>query len=137
MAVCSCGHGGRGTAYARPNVTVIEDPDGRGAFIAIRCSHCAYPLCAAACPSGAVRKDPATGVVLINPVLCVGCRSCALACPISAPWFDETSRIARKCDLCQGDPLGPKCVRNCPAGALSVMSREDARAALREEARPR
>jgi len=40
--------------------------------------------CVAACPFGAVARDPATGKALVDPVHCHGCGTCAAACPTGA-----------------------------------------------------
>jgi Fe-S-cluster-containing hydrogenase component 2 len=52
---------------------------------------------------------------------CIGCRACILACPFGAIGFDYGKNIAKKCDLCGGDP---KCVAFCETHALRYESSE-------------
>ena len=83
------------------------------------CNHCANPACVAACPTGAMAKR-ADGVVLSDPETCIGCGSCAVACPYGAPVLDETAGIINKCDLCIDRVEAgqePLCVCSCPADA--------------------
>lgn len=49
---------------------------------AVRCGACG--VCIAACPYGAVARDPATGKARVEPVHCHGCGTCAAACPTGA-----------------------------------------------------
>ncbi len=76
----------------------------------------------AACQSGAIWKDD-LGIVRINRVKCVGCKSCNYACPLSVPVFDELRRVSGKCDLCDGDP---ECVKFCSSGALRAYPKDTA-----------
>ena len=88
--------------------------------ISLSCNHCLNPVCADACPTGAIRKR-ADGLVLIDGDLCIGCRYCEWACPYGAIRFDGAAHRAGKCDFC-ADLLGagekPACVASCPARAL-------------------
>ena len=65
-----------------------------------------------------------TGIVKINTMQCIGCRSCNFACPISIPHYDPILKISLKCDLCEGDPW---CVKFCTTGALHYIPRKEAR----------
>lgn len=49
-------------------------------YYPVSCQHCSNPACVAVCPTGAsyVRDD---GFVAINTEECIGCDSCATACP--------------------------------------------------------
>lgn len=104
-------------------IGLVESPKKPGSFIGCLCSHCEYPVCQAACPTEAIRKDE-LGVVLISATKCIACGNCILACPISMPKFDERMRVVVNCDLCDGDPV---CVKLCPTQALRTLPREKAR----------
>ena len=102
----------------------------RAASIALNCRHCADPACVRGCISGAMRKDPRTGVVTSDPDRCVGCRTCASMCPFGAVRIEEVAgrEIAIKCDLCgevPGEPGSPSCVAACPNRALVYIESED------------
>ena len=92
-------------------------------FEAVQCMHCDDPVCASVCPEEAVKKDEKTGWVLINPMKCIGCRSCVVSCPMGAPQFDESLKVAVKCDFCDGDPW---CAKYCSPQAIQVLPREEA-----------
>ena len=88
--------------------------------LSLACHHCARPACLAACPSGAYEKRP-DGLVLLNPLRCLGCRYCEMACPFGAPAYDQAAGVMTKCDLCatridRGQL--PACVAACPTEAL-------------------
>lgn len=84
------------------------------------CSHCDRPSCVLACPTGAMQKRD-DGIVFSDPELCIGCQTCAVACPFGIPQLNpQTGRIA-KCDGCKervDQGLWPVCALSCPTGAL-------------------
>ena len=82
------------------------------------CRHCEEPLCAAACPFQVIVRNPDTGVVRKSDFHCVGCRSCALACPFGVIPPSLLRHMSQKCTLCSDRPEGPRCVQTCPTGAL-------------------
>lgn len=97
---------------------------GKQASIAVNCRHCPDPKCVTACISGAMRKDPVTGVVASDPDTCVGCRTCVSVCPFGCVRIED---VALKCDLCgdgQGQPGEPSCVAACPNKALIYVESE-------------
>ena len=49
--------------------------------ISIACLHCPDAPCVTACPVGCLYKDPATGLTRYDTTHCIGCHSCAMACP--------------------------------------------------------
>lgn len=113
---------------AKANLRVLHDPETGEREVA-HCLHCDNALCLEACPTGAIYRDEETRIVKINPMKCVGCRSCMAACPLSVIWFHEEEACARKCDLCDGDP---KCAKYCSPGAIKVVDRAEAVKILRE-----
>lgn len=107
-------------------IRVYQDEAEPLRFINAHCTHCEHPLCEAACPTEpkAIVKDPETGIVTIDQMRCIGCRSCNFACPISIPIFDKKKGVSNKCDFCGGEPL---CAKYCSTGALRVVSRKEAK----------
>ena len=94
--------------------------------LSVACMHCSDAPCVMGCPTGALYKDSATNLTLFDPDRCIGCHSCAMACPFGIPSFDQKDRIT-KCDGCSERlkaGLKPACVRICPFGALSVYESE-------------
>ena len=117
-------------------------------MIANACMHCADPVCMIGCPTGAIHRTP-DGEVVINDLTCIGCGTCAAACPYDnirmveirdksdndAILFDELTGKATvkatKCDLCVEHHGGPACERACPHDALkrvALTRRESERA---------
>lgn len=111
----------------KPNQIIEVGPektDGkpRAAYVFMSCFHCEKPWCLAACPSGAIQKRSGDGIIFIDEELCVGCKSCIIACPWSAPQWDMKKDIAVKCDYCKDridTGLKPACVTACPTGCLT------------------
>ena len=95
-------------------------------FVNAHCTHCEHPICEAVCPTEpkAIIKDPKTGIVTIDTIRCIGCKSCNYACPLSIPLFDQITGVSNKCDFCDGDPF---CVKYCSTGALKLVSRREAK----------
>lgn len=88
-----------------------------GLDVPVICQQCEEPACANICPVRAISCDPATGAMIVDYDLCMGCRMCMVACPFGAITFDMDRRQVIKCDLCGGDE--PWCVRFCETGALT------------------
>lgn len=89
--------------------------------LSLACNHCAQAPCMTSCPALAIRRDTATGAVLIEEDACIGCGYCVWACPYDAPRYDPTDGVMRKCTLCNHrlqDGYDPACVSHCPTGAL-------------------
>jgi tetrathionate reductase subunit B len=89
------------------------------------CMHCDIAPCMDACPvEGAIykRKD---GLVIIDPVICSGCRKCVDACPYDVIFFNEELNIAQKCTGCahllDEGWKEPRCVDACPTAAIQWM----------------
>ncbi|MFO8011384.1 MAG: 4Fe-4S dicluster domain-containing protein [Dehalococcoidia bacterium] len=87
---------------------------------ALGCRHCDEPLCVYYCLTGALGKDPYTGIVTVDAEKCVGCWTCVMSCPYGAISPDTGRKKASKCDLCFHLDF-PACVANCPNEALLLM----------------
>lgn len=102
---------------------------GKRLSIAVNCRHCVDPKCVEGCISGAMTKNPVTGVVSSDPEKCVGCRTCVSMCPFGCVRIEdaEVKAVAYKCDLCgdePGQPGEPSCVKACPNKALIYVESE-------------
>lgn len=96
------------------------------AYLPLACKHCNEPLCAAACPVEAIVRDEKTGLVLRSSYICIGCQSCAFACPFGVIDAPLVRHVSQKCDLCADREAGPRCVAACSSGALSFVEEEEA-----------
>ena len=91
------------------------------AELPLHCLHCEQPACVEACPNEAMQKQE-DGTVLRSQFKCVGCNSCAVACPFGVIQPNLDKHIVPKCDLCidrleEGEV--PRCVQSCTSGALT------------------
>ena len=87
------------------------------------CLHCRKAPCLAKCKLDAIKRDAASGTIVISQEKCKGCALCAKACPysvISIVRSEGKRRVALKCTFCAEHPSGPACVRSCPTKALVV-----------------
>lgn len=82
------------------------------------CLQCTEPDCLNICPSGAIHKNPETGIVSIDEERCVRCLLCTLACPYSGVLYSAKDKKVIKCDLCEGEP---ECVKVCEPEALRFL----------------
>ncbi|HEY4234013.1 MAG TPA: cyclic nucleotide-binding domain-containing protein [Lacipirellulaceae bacterium] len=120
---------------------VRQGPKHDQFMVANACMHCVDPVCMIGCPTGAIGRDQATGVVRINDRTCIGCSTCANSCPYDAIrmveirdtdgvfFFDEATNQpilkATKCDLCSDQLTGPACQQACPHDALVRIDMSD------------
>jgi carbon-monoxide dehydrogenase iron sulfur subunit len=104
---------------ARLSVEVRDDVS-----FSVQCRHCAEPPCVYACLTGALHRDPKSGIVAMDEEKCIGCWTCILACPFGAIRQDGKQNRVLKCDLCQGEEI-PVCVANCPNEALVYVEVQD------------
>jgi anaerobic dimethyl sulfoxide reductase subunit B (iron-sulfur subunit) len=98
-------------------------PSAKCTSLSLACLHCVAPACLEACPVEAISKRVEDGLVSVDIELCIGCQSCAEACPFGLPQFDDTETM-QKCDLCRSQNLAgasPPCVDTCPGKALSLV----------------
>lgn len=103
----------------RPAPRLRVEENGPLSFATL-CRHCEQPVCVFSCITGAMRKDPVTGVVSVDHEKCVGCWTCVMVCPFGAVIPDTARGKATKCDLCVHRQV-PACVENCPNKALAVV----------------
>ena len=100
---------------------IVDASQGPG--VSLHCVHCGTAACMAACPTGEIYRDAATGAVLMKGTSCIGCKLCAMACPFGMIVWDDARGVATKCDLCV-DRLRvgkqPACVEACPTGSLTT-----------------
>jgi Fe-S-cluster-containing dehydrogenase component/CRP-like cAMP-binding protein len=115
--------------------------------IAHACMHCIDPVCMIGCPTGAIHREPETGLAVITDETCIGCATCANSCPYQNIRMVETRDAAgeplrdaetlqpivkaTKCDLCVGQLGGPACQRACPHDALVRIDLSDVAAVTR------
>ena len=91
-------------------------------YVSLTCQQCDNPACVAACPTGAMQKY-ADGIVRSDHEVCIGCGSCATACPYGHPFVSAELKKSIKCVLCtdeaseDGAPH-PACATACPVRAL-------------------
>ena len=131
-----------------PRITVVFT---RETSAALTCHHCESAPCLKVCPVNALRRDD--GAVLVDEQRCIGCRMCAIACPYGAihpsgtsiagvagvafptptqprsispllAWEIGVATCAVKCDLCRDLADVPRCVDECPTGALRIVDRD-------------
>ena len=97
-----------------------EDGELTMTFQPTTCSHCDRPACVQVCPTGAMQKRE-DGIVFSDLALCIGCQTCAVACPFGIPHLNPASGKIAKCDGCKDRVdrgLWPVCALKCPTGAL-------------------
>jgi Fe-S-cluster-containing dehydrogenase component len=100
-------------------------------FRKIQCNHCQEPACLTSCFVHAYQKTP-EGAVIYDPTVCVGCRTCMIACPFYVPAYSYSSvlnPIIKKCIFCYGTRLKfgrpPACVEACPRQVMTFGKRKD------------
>lgn len=129
-------------SYLTPRqVEIGTYPEARQYTAFHHCNHCENAPCAEICPSQAISKRPG-GEVVINRKACIGCQSCADACPFDVPSYSADNQRAYKCIRCYDrveNGLQPACVEGCPTTAMfageaeAVIAEAHKRAALYSE----
>lgn len=92
-----------------------------GSYKPVFCRHCDEPECVNSCMSGALTKNPETGIVEYDKTRCAACFMCVMNCPFGVlkPDHNTKSRII-KCDFCKDHGSEPSCVKACPKKAIRV-----------------
>lgn len=99
--------------------TIRKGPEG--SYRPIFCRHCDEPECVNSCMSGALTKNPETGLVEYDETRCAACYMCVMNCPFGVLKPDRKSRTkVVKCDFCADDGGEPNCVKACPKKAIWV-----------------
>ncbi|MDY0389634.1 4Fe-4S dicluster domain-containing protein [Desulfobulbus oligotrophicus] len=100
-------------------------------FRKIQCNHCLEPACLTSCFVNAYTKTP-EGAVIYDASVCVGCRTCMIACPFNIPAFRYSSAFdpkIMKCIFCHDTRLvkglPPACVEACPQEVMTFGRRTD------------
>ncbi len=135
MTVFTATEHGRQRRTDETRYTVVNryDPPGidHPLYRKVQCNHCQEPACLSSCFVNAYTKTP-QGAVIYNPDVCVGCRTCMIACPFYIPTFKYSSAFSpqiMKCGFCYdtrvkyGKP--PACVEACPQEALLFGKRAE------------
>ncbi len=126
--------------------------------VPIQCRHCEDAPCANVCPNGAImNKD---GVIKVDEKVCVGCKTCLMACPLGAielveeydsgekvlqnlkcdhgdKLYFKERMVANKCDLCVGKEDGPACAKVCPTQAFKIVQEKDLNKSVKEKRKQR
>lgn len=95
--------------------------------VPMNCRHCETSPCTLVCPTQAVHRE-GPDAVIVDTMVCIGCKLCSLACPFGMIWPDTFNKVARKCDLCihrREAGLDPACVATCSARALAFGELDD------------
>ncbi len=124
--------------YSHANMPAVNFARSGWALLPVICRQCKAASCVETCPAEAMVRDE-SGVVKRRLFRCIGCGSCARACPFGvipnqlggvptasrSPECMSGHQVA-KCDLCEDrtakDPQAlPRCVAACPSGALMFV----------------
>ncbi len=128
-------HGGLPRRTTEKAYTVVNKYEVEGRdhplFRKFQCNHCQEPACLTSCFVNAYTKTP-EGAVIYDPKVCVGCRTCMIACPFYVPAYSFSSAInpvVVKCIMCYDTRLkfgrAPACVEACPNGVMTFGKRKD------------
>ena len=132
-----CGSCAAACHYSHTNMPAVNSARAGWAILPVICRQCKAASCVDTCPAEAMIRDD-DGVVRRRLFRCIGCGSCARACPFGViptqlggvpTGFRSNERMSghqvAKCDLCvdrtapETVPHGvPRCVAACPAKAL-------------------
>ncbi len=105
-----------------------------GVSFPLQCRHCLQAPCIDACLTGALIREPGSGMVIIREEFCIGCWTCTAFCPYGVIYPCPERKVAMKCDRCLYIEK-PVCVDVCPTRALEVVEIEEIEALLGEKRR--
>lgn len=102
-----------------PKLSAIQIYKNNTINLSKKCTQCGE--CIPACPGNALSRNKATGVVMLDKNLCVGCLACIGYCTEHNMFYHDDYNEPIKCVACG------ICVKACPNGALSIVeSKEEA-----------
>jgi Fe-S-cluster-containing dehydrogenase component len=98
------------------------------AEFAAYCRQCEDAFCVAACPKEALERQE-NGTIKRYNMRCVGCKSCALACPFGTLYPEVLNYVTSKCDLClnqlrENPDYIPACVKSAPEDTFMMKEIE-------------
>ena len=128
--------------FSHANMPALSSARSGVALLPVVCRQCKSASCVETCPAEAMIRDE-NDVVRRRLFRCIGCGSCARACPFGVlpnvptgvpAGYRSTDRLSghqiAKCDLCAdrdiGDTAVPRCVAACPSGALLFADEHEA-----------
>ena len=128
-------HGGLPRRTTEKAYTVVNryfpEEEGQPVYRKVQCNHCQEPACLTSCFVNAYTKTP-EGAVIYDPKVCVGCRTCMVACPFYIPAYSYSSAlnpVIKKCIMCYDTRLKfgrpPACVEACPKEVMTFGKRKD------------
>ncbi len=93
------------------------------------CRQCKEAFCIDACPKEALERLD-SGLVKRWNMRCVGCKSCALACPFGTIFPEVLNYVTAKCDYClnqlaENPDYEPACVKTAPGGSFQMADIEE------------
>jgi anaerobic carbon-monoxide dehydrogenase iron sulfur subunit len=98
---------------------MVQTDSRMGVSTPIVCLHCEDAWCQNACKFEAITRNTTTGAITIDSEACTGCKMCMAACPYDVMGFDDSEKLAIKCDLCDGKP---RCVEACYPKAITAIA---------------
>lgn len=116
--VTACAQAKSGTDNPAHSRIQIVKGEGQSFEVAL-CRQCGEAKCVMNCPSSALTKNAANGVVDWNSDICVNCLLCTVGCVYGGITYDAQVGHVAKCDKCDGDPV---CVKACPHDALEYST---------------
>ncbi|MCC7078462.1 MAG: respiratory nitrate reductase subunit beta [Acidimicrobiia bacterium] len=105
-----------------------EYPNAYYFYLPRLCNHCTRPVCAEACPTGAMYKRREDGIVLRNEEVCKGFRFCMEACPYKKIYYNYARHVSQHCIMCfprLEEKVAPACARQCPGRLVFVGMLDD------------
>jgi len=97
------------------------------ACLPLPCQHCEDAPCIKASDGAVIRRED--GIVMIDMEKAKGCKDLAESCPYGAIFYNDDLDMPQKCTFCahlldSGELAVPRCVHNCPTGALTFITAE-------------